>query len=987
MRKQVKGKRVLSWFLSAAMMLTLMPSMVFATENEGNHSIYVLMNIPYADFYKAELGENDAPVDAVSSATKNKPRTGTLAGGSYHKNADGTDISGVIYPVLVEDMTKLEGLTQITDESSVTIAVTNRGTTTETVYKGKDALFESADYSYYKLTEKPARYKTLEIAEDGTKSFSAVNGRATTVNDASGEVNEAGHHADVEIKLTNTSGIEQGQAVGGVVVTFEDGSKVGLRHIAELWRATEIGGSAVQFADKKITNVRYYLQNNVIDFPMEIVIKKKAASVTAEFTDVNTIQITGLPDDLENTKATVQTKVGRGQTPTVIAENVDVKDGIIATTFEAEKSKTYTVTISSDNYLRISADAESPRSEGEEFLSQLIGDYQPLFEGATLNSEYDHYWHDYAAAVVGESSADDTVAHLKGSINAEGYGENNDASNFYCGFVNDVATISFGSEDGKTVTFTREDGSSVTHTYEFVKEAAAKGNYEGYEMVMDGYLYQALEEPADEFQYLLMFPDTPDTTYHLEFRYAASEEDVLNLLDGPYAYWVGSAIQTSALTEEDEDTLQKVISLFVVENLAGNETEETDTQRKELVGTWDCDFSAFPEYGNAKMHIVLSADGTGKTFADFTGSGEPSLTAEYTFYAYDPDKADGKNAGTYIALNPVVETVTPGEYEVKRIDGKKALVFTSNEGVITYYHRDQSQDDNSESGGGGSVTPTYKVAIPDTTSGGSVSTNPSKAKKGDTVTITVNPDDGYQPDEVIVKDKAGNEIEVKDNGDGTYTFTMPSSEVTVEAAFKEKEAEPQPEPTVPDMHDNCPSGPFKDVDTSLWYHEGIDYVIENGMMNGVASDAFAPDDTTTRAMIVTILYRLEGEPAAEASSFKDVETSSWYEAAVNWAATNGIVNGYDAGTFAPTDEITREQMAAILYRYAIFKAQDVSGQTDLTSFTDSSAVSEWAENAMAWTVSAELINGMTDTTLVPQGSATRAQVATLMMRLCENVLK
>ncbi len=132
-----------------------------------------------------------------------------------------------------------------------------------------------------------------------------------------------------------------------------------------------------------------------------------------------------------------------------------------------------------------------------------------------------------------------------------------------------MATITFGGEDGKTVTFTRKDGNAVPHTYAFVKEAAATGKYGDYDMVMSGCLYEAQEETADEFQYLLMFPDTPETTYHLEFRYAGTEEDVENLLDGPYGYWVGSAIQTSALTEENEDTLQKVISLFVVENLVG----------------------------------------------------------------------------------------------------------------------------------------------------------------------------------------------------------------------------------------------------------------------------------------------------------------------------------------------------------------------------------------------------------------------------------
>ena len=237
-------------------------------------------------------------------------------------------------------------------------------------------------------------------------------------------------------------------------------------------------------------------------------------------------------------------------------------------------------------------------------------------------------------------------------------------------------------------------------------------------------------------------------------------------------------------------------------------------------------------------------------------------------------------------------------------------------------------------------------------------------------------------------DADGNAVKIGGSlKDGAYVFGTNQLGDFLLVKDGETPSENPDQPGQPDTHENCPSAPFADVDISQWYHEGIDYAIEKGMMNGVASDAFAPNDTTTRAMIVTILYRLEGKPEAEAASFKDVEAGSWYEAAVNWAAANGIVNGYDADTFAPTDEITREQMAAILYRYAGFKGQDVSGQADLGSFTDSSAVSEYAQNAMAWAVDAELINGMTETTLVPQGSATRAQVATLMMRLCENVLK
>ena len=229
---------------------------------------YVLMNIPYDEFYKAELGENDAAVDAVTSATLNKPRTGTLAGGSYHVNSDGSDITGVIYPVFVKDMSALANYTEVTDESSVDITVTNRGQTTTTTYSGKDALFESASYSYYKLTDKPARYKTLN--EDGT--FSAVSGRATTVEGVQAEVTVGAHHADVEIALTGTEGVAQGDAVSGVVVTFSDGAKMGLRHIENIWRATELGGSIADFGNKTITNIRYITQSGVYDYPVDVTI-------------------------------------------------------------------------------------------------------------------------------------------------------------------------------------------------------------------------------------------------------------------------------------------------------------------------------------------------------------------------------------------------------------------------------------------------------------------------------------------------------------------------------------------------------------------------------------------------------------------------------------------------------------------------------------------------------------------------------------------
>ena len=243
---------------------------------EADKETYVLMNIPYADFYAAELNANAAAVDAVTSATLNKPRTGTLAGGSYHVNSDGSDISGVIYPVLVPDMSALDGKTQITDSSSVSITVTNRGQETTTEYKGREALFESASYSHYVLDETPAYYKELTVGADGAFTFGPVVGNASTVNGVAGETTIGGRHADIEIKLTipEDGGIVQGAAVSGVVLTDSDGAKYGLRHVVNVWRGTELGWNLgeLDLNGKTITNIRYITQDAVYDYPLTLAI-------------------------------------------------------------------------------------------------------------------------------------------------------------------------------------------------------------------------------------------------------------------------------------------------------------------------------------------------------------------------------------------------------------------------------------------------------------------------------------------------------------------------------------------------------------------------------------------------------------------------------------------------------------------------------------------------------------------------------------------
>lgn len=177
--------------------------------------------------------------------------------------------------------------------------------------------------------------------------------------------------------------------------------------------------------------------------------------------------------------------------------------------------------------------------------------------------------------------------------------------------------------------------------------------------------------------------------------------------------------------------------------------------------------------------------------------------------------------------------------------------------------------------------------------------------------------------------------------------------------------------------------PFGDVEEKHWYYDGVLYVYENGMMNGVGTDKFDPQGTTSRAMIVTVLHRLEGEPApAKANSFEDVVSGSWYAKAVAWAAGEGIVNGYTAASFGPNDPITREQMAAILYRYAKAKGYDTEAGADISGYEDYSKISPYAVEALAWANEYGLIGGVTATTLCPRDGATRAQTAVILSRFC-----
>ena len=263
------------------------------------------------------------------------------------------------------------------------------------------------------------------------------------------------------------------------------------------------------------------------------------------------------------------------------------------------------------------------------------------------------------------------------------------------------------------------------------------------------------------------------------------------------------------------------------------------------------------------------------------------------------------------------------------------------------------------------ANPNYRVDVT-TTAGGTVTKDPAAAKAGETVTLTPAPDAGYEVGEVTVTDRFGDTVEVTENADGTYTFTMPNGQVKVEVTFVES----QPEPL-----------PFTDVKEGDWFHDAVRYVYDNGLMDGVGDGQFAPNATTNRAMVVTILYRLAGEPAVSGDvAFTDVAPGLWYTDAVAWAAQKGIVNGISETEFSPSGDLTREQLATILFRYAEAKGYDVSAAADLSGFPDAGDIQSYATQALSWAVAEGLLQGFEDDSLQPGGTATRAQIATILMR-------
>ena len=337
----------------------------------------------------------------------------------------------------------------------------------------------------------------------------------------------------------------------------------------------------------------------------------------------------------------------------------------------------------------------------------------------------------------------------------------------------------------------------------------------------------------------------------------------------------------------------------------------------------------------------------GLTRSTLTNHSENALEWEARFY------------GEYKYVNVDGVQLTAQQKDVNGVTVSCVTVPVAADGTVVC--EATNEEDTSDIG----TAPTNTVTVNDAANG-TVTVNKNYATMGSTVVITAVPAEGYVLDSLKAVDTSGNELPLKELADGGYAFTMPGRKVTVTAVFAAEGSET--------------GEGFTDVPSDAWYAEAVKYVTEQGLMNGTAENTFSPMLSMSRSMLVTVLYRLEGEPEADECAFTDVADGTWYTDAVAWAAANGIVTGINDTTFAPDAEITRESLAVILYRYAQMKELSQGETGNLTAFADGASVSDWAAEAMSWAVGEGILTGKSGNTLDPQGTATRAEVSTMLMR-------
>ena len=447
---------------------------------------------------------------------------------------------------------------------------------------------------------------------------------------------------------------------------------------------------------------------------------------------------------------------------------------------------------------------------------------------------------------------------------------------------------------------------------------------------------------------------------------------------------------------EDNPTLENCYVYDTLTSIA--DTKASFKKTGIIVGS--C-YMNLPNY-EAKVTTTNCYYGKCTVDADFTTDGNAGTAVEKTEVEFADGTVKGLLGEVFIQGEkyPVLAS-SPADYTkvdeaiaaAKAIDGSRYTNYADVEAAISAVDRNKSKleqaevdqmaknirdaiaalveksnNSSSSGGGGGSSTPRYAVTVPDKTENGSLSVTPKNAKKGSDVTITATPDKGYEVDDIVAKDAKGNKLTLKDNGDGTYTFTMPASKVTIEATFTEKQAD---EPVVPEKL-------FADVSAEEYYYEAVKWASENGVTGGIGENLFGAKLPCTRAQIVTFLWRAAGSPEPKGmSGFVDVSADAYYAKAVAWAVEEGIVSGTSATTFDPDAVCTRAQSVAFLYRAFGEKVNKAAG------FSDVSADAYYAD-AVAWAVENGVASGIGGGLFAPDQDCARGQIVAFLYRAYQN---
>ena len=439
-----------------------------------------------------------------------------------------------------------------------------------------------------------------------------------------------------------------------------------------------------------------------------------------------------------------------------------------------------------------------------------------------------------------------------------------------------------------------------------------------------------------------------------------------NEINGVYGQKLEKQVIETAYYDDEESDLSIIKSCEV--NADEDQLPEGLELRNDgmLIGTPK-------EVGTFNLYVDFTADNgqsNGQTViveigkADYDMSG---VSFEDATYPYDGKEKTLEITGQL----PEGVTVTENEdgtFTATRPNADETYTFTATvkyDETANYVNVDPvtctvtvTYQSTSHGGGGSSRNNSYAVSTPKADNGSVTVSNGSTAKKGDTVTITVKPDAGYEIDKVTVTDSKGNTITVTDKGDGKFSLVMPDSKVDVKVTFVKSEVKP----------DQPSKSGFVDVPENSWYADAADFVAQRGLMSGVGENLFGGSQNTTRAMLMTILARMDGRDVTGGST--------WYEKAMNWAKANGVSDGT-----MPEVNITREQLATMLYSYAKLKGMNtIPNGMALSKFSDADSISTWASEAVSWAAYSGIISGRSNGTVDPQAGATRAEMAVMLQQ-------